>query len=149
MKKQARDSVISAARKKSGFSCSDQGTSERSVRDAEERLGLALPREYRDWLTEYGYWSWFGVCIRGISPTDRACDVVHGTVRVREMKLPKEFRRIPDNSVVIRDYGGGGYYFLLCGEDRTGSVVLLTADELYEEVEYWKSFWDFLQWSIE
>ena len=143
------DHIIEQLSTKEGFYSEPGSASEAQVSAIEGELGLSFPAPYRQFLLKYSFMEWFGHVICGICD-DRECSAYYFTKKARAMELPdSDFVRIPDESVVIEPYGGGGYYVLFCEEsDRVGEVALFAHDALGKEVESWTSFEDFLEYEL-
>ena len=143
------DHLVQQLSTKEGFYSEPGSASEASVSEIEHELGLAFPESYREFLLKYSFVEWFGHVICGIC-RDRECSASYFTKKARAMELPdSDFVRIPDESVVIEPYGGGGYYVLFCkGSDRVGEVALFAHDALGKEVESWTSFEDYLAYKL-
>lgn len=59
-------SIFDELRKQEDFECSNGASSEK-IEEAEAKLGVKFPEDYRIFLEEFGYASWFGHFICGIS----------------------------------------------------------------------------------
>ena len=139
--------ILHKFRAKENFQVSNVDISEAEITELERRLGVLFTPQYRDFLKRYGYMACFGPCIFGICKTDFSdyFSVEKWTNKARTERLPKEFAARPKNGVVVCDYGGGGYYFLICSGNESGKVILVL-DELKgrRATEFWDSFNEFV-----
>lgn len=132
---------ISAIRKKEAFQCLPTGASTDHIQHIESQLCLRLTMEYKWFLSQYGYLSWFGHALLGYSPVDPDYSTLNATLRVRTARLPRNFAPIPTTCNVIMKYGGGGYYVLFSEiSEYPGKVILYTDDLGGREAERWESF---------
>lgn len=138
------DAIMARLRMKDGYEDLGRGATDEEIRSVERTLDVALPSEYRDFLSRCGYAFWFGISIFGVAPSSDD-SVIHWTEKARGEKLPGAFAPRPHDAVVVHDYGGGGYYFLFDSRSpRAGEVVLLADETLGSEVQRYPNFWTFL-----
>jgi hypothetical protein len=79
------------------FCCGTPASSEQ-IDDAESKLGVKFPWEYRALLAKFGYVAWEGCRVAGIA-NDKTYGIVLGTEYVRSIRL------CPSNAVVLNaDY---------------------------------------------
>jgi hypothetical protein len=136
-------------RAKENFTCGLRGATEADIQDVERRLAVKLPYSYITFLKTFSFAWWFGHSIYGISE-DLEEDVIARTLKARSALLPPHFAKLPPNTIVIENYGGGGEYILYTqGSPRSGEVVLLL-DETWRKQEEgkWRSFEDFLAYAL-
>ncbi len=115
------------------------------VSDAEKKLGVEFVESYRKLIKEYGYISWSGGDVFGIS-NDQYFDTASRTAKHKEMKRPKEYD-FPLDGNIISMYAGGGFYWLY-GENATNpGVVIECLDETYWKPERrWDSLDEYLEY---
>jgi antitoxin YobK len=114
------------------------------IESAEESLSIHFTDDYKYFLKKYGYLSWIGNSILGISD-DEDYDTVFNTNEIREMELPEDFQSIPLEGNIVMNYAGGGYYFLYSLEsEKANSVELFTDESGGQSVKVWKTFADFI-----
>src|SRR5262245_5044207 len=78
-------------------------------------------------------------------------DCVTATLSVRSEKWREQygFKAAPANTVWVGQKGNGRCLLFCKGSPRCGEVICL--EDNYErgsEVEYWRSFEDFLEWAV-
>lgn len=129
---------------KKNFKCGAGADDEASI-NLEENLGVFFPNSYKKFLKKYGYASWFGDYINGISENS-LYDLKNITWKLRNEQLPDSFSPFPHNAVAIKKYDAGGYYMLYSIDScENGKVVLLEDEAFNNPVETWESFEAFLE----
>lgn len=128
---------------KKDFECGES-QNENHIQNLEIKLNLKFPESYRQFLKIYGYVAFFGGHIFGPSK-DRYYDLVTRNKEAHIENLPKDFQSLPEDALVISYYPGGGYYMLFSQDSlRKGQVGLFIDEMLYNEVQTWDSFEEFL-----
>jgi hypothetical protein len=139
--------LFDAMKRKKNFTCG-RGATDEDVKKIETTLGVQLPHDYVLFLKTFGYVWWFGEAIYGLSE-DSEYDVLDATLMARAEKLPNFFHRFPDRVLTLREYNGGYIVLYSLDRDKGGGVGWLDSDELNSEVEYWKTFEEYLRELIE
>jgi SMI1-KNR4 cell-wall len=138
--------AISIISEKEAFECLAGGANPEQIASLEVQLGISFPEEYRWFLRNYGYVSWFGHCLLGFSPNDRDHDTLLATNKMRATKLPKGFHSMPAYGNIVMKYAGGGYYFLFSkGTELEGSVELFSDELGGQPSDRWESFAEFVE----
>lgn len=121
------------------------GANYQEISELEKKLNVFFPEYYKMFLNKYGYASWFGNHIYGISENP-IYDLQTITQQLRNEKLPKDFKPYPDKAIPIRKYDGGGYYMLYSMDSLEPGNVVLVEDEAFNQiVDRWVSFEEFLK----
>jgi len=113
------------------------------IADSESRLGLGFPEVYKEFLRRYGYASWFGSEILGISE-DPYFNVVSGTIAARDEPVQPKFLPFPTGSIVLNRDGEGGYYVLDCYPSEKNCVRLITVESQFRTEHQWKGIREFV-----
>ncbi|PWU04497.1 MAG: hypothetical protein C5B43_04485 [Verrucomicrobia bacterium] len=117
---------------------------DQQIRDLENELKVVFPESYKEFLSKYGYASWFGGSIYGVSKNPYY-DLLRKNKLMREEKVPLDFNPLPKDAFLIKDYGDA--YFLLYGMNstRAGQVGMFLSESGYQEEQSWGSFEEFLE----
>ena len=116
------------------------------LENIENTLKNKLPFELKILIRNLGFASWLGGEIYGISENS-FYNIIDQTIDARTYQTPTDFASFPNNTFVLSQYGGGGYY-LIFGEEveRPGEVILILSETYYEEEETWPSLSHFLEY---
>ena len=126
------------------FESRGTGANPQEISHVENVLNVKLPKEYVEFLKIFSYVSSSPMDIFGVSDNEDE-DVIYQTVWARNQKLPIEFTALPLDGLVIREYSGGGYYFLYAEDSpRSGEVSLKLDETFYREDSKWNSFNEYL-----
>jgi hypothetical protein len=156
-----------AKNEQESFFCRDGGATEEEILSVEKALCVALPDDYRYFLSNYGAVMWFGEVIRGISarsyegtPDNERryrivtsagdlLDTLKDRERYKTYASDNGFDLVPENGVVLQLEAGGGYYFLFCkGSPRSGQVAWFLNEIKGKEYAHWTSFTDFIAYLL-
>jgi hypothetical protein len=136
--------LLGKLKEKENFLCG--GGSPYEVIDRyESKLEVTFPQQYREFLHSISYARWFGVSLFGISD-DQDIDVLNRTISARCRKTPAHFKPFPIHAIVLRQYGGGGFYVIFCSPSvRAGEVALFVDEQAFDQVDRWQSLEHYLQ----
>lgn len=115
----------------------------RDIANAQSQLAVRFPVEYEHFLRKFGFASWFGSEIFGISE-DPYFDVLTATLEARNEPLPSNFLPFPSTSVVLSRDGEGGYYLLDCEAAKQHSVRLITVESRFKTEDRWENIKEFV-----
>jgi len=109
-----------------------QGCSTNQIHDAQIELGIDFPKEYADYVKEYGAISFYGTEWTGLN-LDGYINVVNATKQERELNTA-----FPSDCFVLENQGIDG---LITVMDKEGIIYSLQ----YDKKEFWcKSLVDYL-----
>lgn len=118
---------------------------ENAINKIETQLNVKLPSDYQKFLKIHGYINCDIGEIYGFS-NDEYFDIILKTEYARNHKLPDFFQPIPDNTVVLNRYAGGGYYILYCkNSKRCGQISLILDETFYNEEQFWNNLSHFIE----
>lgn len=107
-----------------------QPLSSKEIQEMENKLQLTLPKEYKEFLEEFG-------CVETLEILGSAPS------SLKRYRLPsgeelwsalgmtldtRGYSTFPKNCVVVQDDGGGGYYCVVCGGRDHGKVIYWDSD---------------------
>lgn len=135
--------IFSKLEQKDDFECGEP-QSEEDIGRLEGRLKFSFPEDYKIFLKKYGYIRWKEGKIYGISKRLEN-DLVHRNSLVREDIQPTEFMKLPDDAILIQDYGDA--FFMLFDKNalQKGSVFLYLSEHPQYAEKSWESFKEFLE----
>ncbi len=136
--------IFNKLAEKEGFE-HGEAQGDKSISEAEKALNISFPEEYKQFLRRFGYASWNGGRLYGISKNLRS-NIVHKNKLIRETVFqPEEYRKLPEDAFLIEDYGDA--FFMLFGNDsnRKGQVGLYLSEKSSWEEKNWASFKVFLE----
>ena len=118
------------------FECGN-GATAGEIETAENELGVKFPYEYRAFLAQFSYASWFGHYIAGIKDS-----VNYGIVKGTQYH--RERRECPQNAVVLDTD------FLMFCEDSSnpGKVMNILGSVTSYETQEWDSFSEYLAYKL-
>lgn len=124
------------------------------IQDLENKLGVKLPQEYKEFLQVFGYLDFFGTQILGSKKGNVEYTALNITLDQRKYYEDK----FPHNLVVIKEDGFGNCYCLVCRGKDFGKVIFWQHDAPEDEVypgypknkpNFWVEGTDFLTWLLE
>jgi len=147
------DNLMKKAAKNKNFECRANGAPEHEINSLEGLIGALLPKDYKYFLSNYGFALWFGGTIPGLIENDDAYDEEDDVRETNAYYIAfyndPEYQLVPENGLVINSYDGGGYYFLFSKEsDRAGEVGLFLTETFGQEVSSFASFTDYLSYIV-
>ena len=107
--------------------------SDENIINAEKKLAVTFPKEYKEFVKKYGSGGICGVDILGLEGEDHA-SVVEVTERYRKLGLPNKF-------IVIENVDE----FVYCLNTLDDSNVVRWDDHSKQEVNRYRSFYEYLQ----
>lgn len=135
--------IFEKLEKKEGFKCGEE-QSDKSIREVERKLRLAMPKTYKEFLRRYGYVSWNEGCIYGISKKLEE-DVVYKNTLIREPIQPEDYMQLPEDAFLIKGYEDAFFMLFAKGSAREDQVVLYLSEKPQSEEKSWASFKTFLE----
>lgn len=136
--------IFKILEQKEDFQCGEP-QDEKQIQELETKLNMKFQRSYKEFLKKYGYISWFGGGIYGLS-NDPYFNLLRKNWLARTEKIPEDFLPLPKDAFIIKGYGGGGYYMLFSADSpRAGQVGLFLSENGYQEEQTWESFEAFLE----
>ena len=129
------------------------GASDEEIASLEMDFGITLPNDYKYFLSNFGFASWFGGGVQGL-PDDNYRFKKYSAVNLNTIHHVKSYEKenylpVPKFGLVINTYDGGGYYFLFSKEsERAGEVGLFLTETYGQEVSKFKSFTDYLSFLV-
>lgn len=129
------------------------GALDEEVRSLEIDFGITLPDDYKYFLSNFGFSSWFGGGVQGLPDSSyrfkKYSDVNLNTLYQIKLYKKEHYLPVQKNGLVINTYDGGGYYFLFSQEsERAGEVGLFLIETYGQEVSKFKSFTDYLSFLV-
>jgi len=120
---------------------------EAQIQAAEEQLSIRFPVPYRTLLVRYGHISFSGGNVYGVSDNPYF-DVIGRTLKIKQAKLPADYR-IPQDGCIIENYAGGGFYFLFGANTAMEGEIIECLDETWWVPERrWNKLEDFLEYRL-
>lgn len=145
--------LILKAKSLKNYDDRENGASNEEIVSLEMHFGITLPEDYKYFLSNFGFASWFGGGVQGLPDSDyrfkKFSDVNLNTSYHIKSYEKENYLPVPKLGLVINTYDGGGYYFLFSQEsERAGEVGLFLTETYGQEVSKFKSFTDYLSYLV-
>ena len=153
MKNERIVELIGRAKSFKNYDGRSNGAPDEEIVTLEMNFGITLPDDYKYFLSNFGFASWFGGGIQGLPDSNyrfkKYSDVNLNTSYHVKICEKENFIPVPKLGLVIYTYDGGGYYFLFSQEsERAGEVGLFLTETYGQEVSKFNTFTDFLSFLV-